>query len=314
VTPLRVGTRGSALALWQARTVVSHIEQTGTRAEIVVIKTGGDRLQDRPLSEIGGKGLFVKEIEDALLEHEIDIAVHSAKDMSAVLPNGLAIAAVLPREDPRDALVLRRGTTVVDFNAALEHLGEMPSVGTGSVRRMAQLSVVLPHATFSPIRGNVDTRLRKLDDGDYEVLVLAAAGLQRLGLGARISAAIPIAVCIPAPGQGIVAIEIRVDDARARDAVSRADDRAAGASLAAERSIVTALGGGCQLPLGAIAVHERNGLTLHAMVATPDGRRVVRRSLSGALDDPAALGARVAEELASAGAVAILDALRATNS
>jgi hydroxymethylbilane synthase len=314
VTPLRVGTRGSALALWQARTVVSHIEQTGTRAEIVVIKTGGDRLQDRPLSEIGGKGLFVKEIEDALLEHEIDIAVHSAKDMSAVLPNGLAIAAVLPREDPRDALVLRRGTTVVDFNAALEHLGEMPSVGTGSVRRMAQLSVVLPHATFSPIRGNVDTRLRKLDDGDYEVLVLAAAGLQRLGLGARISAAIPIAVCIPAPGQGIVAIEIRVDDARARDAVSRADDRAAGASLAAERSIVTALGGGCQLPLGAIAVHERNGLTLHAMVATPDGRRVVRRSLSGTLDDPAALGARVAEELASAGAVAILDALRATNS
>jgi hydroxymethylbilane synthase len=314
VTPLRVGTRGSALALWQARTVVSHIEQTGTRAEIVVIKTGGDRLQDRPLSEIGGKGLFVKEIEDALLEHEIDIAVHSAKDMSAVLPNGLAIAAVLPREDPRDALVLRRGTTVVDFNAALEHLGEMPSVGTGSVRRMAQLSVVLPHATFSPIRGNVDTRLRKLDDGDYEVLVLAAAGLQRLGLGARISAAIPIAVCIPAPGQGIVAIEIRLDDARARDAVSRADDRAAGASLAAERSIVTALGGGCQLPLGAIAVHERNGLTLHAMVATPDGRRVVRRSLSGTLDDPAALGARVAEELASAGAVAILDALRATNS
>jgi hydroxymethylbilane synthase len=314
VTPLRVGTRGSALALWQARTVVSHIEQTGTRAEIVVIKTGGDRLQDRPLSEIGGKGLFVKEIEDALLEHEIDIAVHSAKDMSAVLPNGLAIAAVLPREDPRDALVLRRGTTVVDFNAALEHLGEMPSVGTGSVRRMAQLSVVLPHATFSPIRGNVDTRLRKLDDGDYEVLVLAAAGLQRLGLGARISAAIPIDVCIPAPGQGIVAIEIRLDDARARDAVSRADDRAAGASLAAERSIVTALGGGCQLPLGAIAVHERNGLTLHAMVATPDGRRVVRRSLSGTLDDPAALGARVAEELASAGAVAILDALRATNS
>jgi hydroxymethylbilane synthase len=314
VTPLRVGTRGSALALWQARTVVSHIEQTGTRAEIVVIKTGGDRLQDRPLSEIGGKGLFVKEIEDALLEHEIDIAVHSAKDMSAVLPNGLAIAAVLPREDPRDALVLRRGTTVVDFNAALEHLGEMPSVGTGSVRRMAQLSVVLPHATFSPIRGNVDTRLRKLDDGDYEVLVLAAAGLQRLGLGARISAAIPIAVCIPAPGQGIVAIEIRLDDARARDAVSRADDRAARASLAAERSIVTALGGGCQLPLGAIAVHERNGLTLHAMVATPDGRRVVRRSLSGTLDDPAALGARVAEELASAGAVAILDALRATNS
>jgi hydroxymethylbilane synthase len=314
VTPLRVGTRGSALALWQARTVVSHIEQTGARAEIVVIKTGGDRLQDRPLSEVGGKGLFVKEIEDALLGRDIDIAVHSAKDMSAALPDGLAIAAVLPREDPRDALVLRKGTAVVDFNAALEHLGEMPSIGTGSVRRMAQLAAVVPQATFSPIRGNVDTRLRKLDNGEYEVLVLAAAGLQRLGLGARISAAIPIEVCIPAPGQGIVAIEIRMDDATARDAVSRADDRAAGVSLAAERSIVTALGGGCQLPLGAIAVHERNGLTVHAMVATPDGSRVVRRRLTGTLENPAALGARVAEELARAGAVAILDTLRATNS
>jgi hydroxymethylbilane synthase len=313
VTPLRVGTRGSALALWQAQTVAAHINRGGTGAQIVVIKTGGDRLQDRPLSEVGGKGLFVKEIEDALLAHEIDIAVHSAKDMSAVLPDGLTIAAVLPREDPRDALVLPRGTAVVDFNAALEHLGEMPSIGTGSVRRIAQLAAVLPQATFSPIRGNVDTRLRKLDNGDFEVLVLAAAGLQRLGLGARISAAIPIEVCIPAPGQGIVAIEIRADDLRARDVVSAADDSAAAASLQAERSIVTALGGGCQLPLGAIAVHEGNGLTVHAMVATPDGSRVVRRTLSGSMDNPTALGARVADELAGAGAIAILDALRATN-
>jgi len=313
VTPLRVGTRGSALALWQAQTVAAHINRAGARAEIVVIKTGGDRLQDRPLSEVGGKGLFVKEIEDALLAHEIDIAVHSAKDMSAVLPDGLTIAAVLPREDPRDALVLPRGTAVVDFSAAVEHLGEMPSIGTGSVRRIAQLAAVLPQATFSPIRGNVDTRLRKLDNGDYEVLVLAAAGLKRLGLGARISAAIPVEVCIPAPGQGIVAIEMRVDDLRARDAVSAADDSAAAASLQAERSIVTALGGGCQLPLGAIAVHERHGLTVHAMVATPDGSRVVRRTLSGSVDNPTALGARVADELASAGAIAILDALRATN-
>jgi hydroxymethylbilane synthase len=313
VTPLRVGTRGSALALWQAQTVAAHINRAGARAEIVVIKTGGDRLQDRPLSEVGGKGLFVKEIEDALLADEIDIAVHSAKDMSAVLPEGLTIAAVLPREDPRDALVLPRGTAVVDVSAALEHLGEMPSIGTGSVRRIAQLAAVLPQATFSPIRGNVDTRLRKLDDGDYEVLVLAAAGLKRLGLGTRISAAIPVEVCIPAPGQGIVAIEMRIDDLRARDAVSAADDSAAAASLQAERSIVTALGGGCQLPLGAIAVHERHGLTVHAMVATPDGSRVVRRTLSGSVDNPTALGARVADELASAGAIAILDALRATN-
>jgi hydroxymethylbilane synthase len=310
VTPLRIGTRGSALALWQARTVAALIERAGRRTEIVVIKTGGDRLQEAPLSETGGKRLFVKEIEDALLVRHIDIAVHSAKDMSAVLPDGLAIAAVLPREDPRDALVLGNGTSVVDFNAALAHLGEMPEIGTSSVRRIAQLATVLPQATFVPIRGNVDTRLRKLDSGDYEALVLAAAGMLRLGLGARISTAIPVDVCIPAPGQGIVAVEIRTDDARARDAVSSANDRAAAVSLTAERAIVTALGGGCQLPLGAIAVHDRGGLTMHAVVATPDGCRAVRRDVSGPLDDPAALGTHLAGELVKAGAMEILDGLQ----
>ena len=252
----------------------------------------------------------MKEIEDALLARDIDIAVHSAKDMSAVLPYGLAIAAVLPREDPRDALVLGNGTSVVDFNAAMAHLGEMPEIGTSSVRRIAQLAAVLPQATFAPIRGNVDTRLRKLDSGDYEALVLAAAGMIRLGLGARISTAIPVDVCTPAPGQGIVAIEIRTDDARARDAVASANDRAAAVSLAAERTIVTALGGGCQLPLGAIAVHDRNGLTMHAVVATPDGRRAIRRDASGPIDDPGALGARLAGELVKAGALEILDRVR----
>lgn len=307
---LKIGTRGSALALWQAKTVAALIERAGRRVEIVVIRTGGDRLQERPLSEPGGKRLFVKEIEDALLGRDIDIAVHSAKDMSAILPEGLAVAAVLPREDPRDALVLRDGTPAVDFTAALEHLGEMPAIATSSVRRMAQLSTVLPQATFTPIRGNVDTRLRKLDSGDYEALVLAAAGLNRLGYGARISAAIPIDVCIPAPGQGIVAIEIREDDARARDAVASVNDPAAAISLIAERSIVAALGGGCQLPLGAIALHEENGLLMRAVVATPDGRRTIRRESSGAPHEAEALGARVARELASAGAAEILDSVR----
>jgi len=255
----------------------------------------------------------VKEIEDGLLARNIDIAVHSAKDMSAVLPDGLTIAAVLPREDPRDALVLGNGTSVVDFNAALAHLGEMPEIATSSVRRIAQLATVLPQATFAPIRGNVDTRLRKLDSGDYEALVLAAAGMLRLGLGARISTAIPVDVCTPAPGQGIVAIEIRADDARARDAVASANDRAAALSLAAERTIVTALGGGCQLPLGAIAVHNRNGLTMHAVVATPDGRRTIRRDASGPIDDPGALGTRLANDLVQAGAAEILDRVRTAN-
>jgi len=310
VTALKIGTRGSALALWQARTVAALITKAGGHAEIVVIKTGGDRLQDAPLSEVGGKRLFVKEIEDALLTAEIDLAVHSAKDMSAVLPEGLAIAAVLPREDPRDALVLGNGTAVVDFNAALAHLGEMPAIATGSVRRIAQLAAVLPQATFAPIRGNVDTRLRKLDAGDYEALVLAAAGLRRLGLGARITAAIPVEVCMPAPGQGIVAIEIRADDPRARDAVASVNDADAAASLAAERAVVTALGGGCQLPLGAIAVHDRNGLTLHAVVSTLDGRLAIRRTASGPLHDPEGLGARLAHDLARSGAGEILNQLR----
>jgi hydroxymethylbilane synthase len=310
VSPLKIGTRGSALALWQARTVAALIEKAGRRAEIVVIKTGGDRLQEAPLSEAGGKRLFVKEIEDALLARDIDIAVHSAKDMSAVLPDGLDIAAVLPREDPRDALVLGNGTSVFDFNAALAHLGERPQIGTSSVRRIAQLAAVLPQATFAPIRGNVDTRLRKLDGGGYEALVLAAAGVLRLGLGARLSAAIPIDVCTPAPGQGIVAIEIRTEDAGARDAVASANDRGAAVSLAAERTIVTALGGGCQLPLGAIAVHDRNGLTMHAVVATPDGSRAIRRTASGPMDDPSDLGTRLAGELIQAGGLEILDRLR----
>ena len=310
MTPLKIGTRGSALALWQARTVAALIAKGGGQAEIVVIRTGGDRLQEAPLSEVGGKRLFVKEIEDALLAGEIDVAVHSAKDMSAVLPDGLVIAAVLPREDPRDALVLGNGTVVVDFNAALTHLGERPAIATGSVRRIAQLAAVLPQATFAPIRGNLDTRLRKLDAGDYEALVLAAAGLRRLGLGARITAAIPVEVCIPAPGQGIVAIEIRADDDRACDAVASVNDATATASLVAERALVTALGGGCQLPLGAIAVHDRNGLTMHAVVATLDGRRAIRRNASGPLDDPAAIGTQLARELARAGADEILDAVR----
>lgn len=308
--PLRIGTRGSALAMWQARAVASHVEDAGGQTELVVIHTAGDRLQEVVLSETGGKRMFVKEIEDALLNGTIDIGVHSAKDMSAVLPDGLAIAAVLPREDPRDALVLADSASVVDFDAALAHLGETPMIGTGSVRRSAQLAAAVPRATFIPIRGNVDTRLRKLDEGQYEALVLAAAGLRRLGLSARISAAIPIELCTPAPGQGIVAIEIRADDGRARDGVAHANDSAAGVSLAAERTVVTALGGGCQLPLGAIAIHDRNGLTIHAMVATADGRQVIRRSASGNSRDPEGLGARVAADLVAAGAMDILAPLR----
>ncbi|HEX9366203.1 MAG TPA: hydroxymethylbilane synthase [Vicinamibacterales bacterium] len=308
--PLRIGTRGSALALWQARTVAALLETRGTAVEIVVIKTEGDRLQDAPLTEAGNKGLFVKEIEEALLEGRVDLAVHSAKDMPAVSREALAIAAVLPREDSRDALVLPGAPAATAFEIATTALGPTPSIGTGSVRRIAQLAVLVPGARFQPIRGNVDTRLRKLDAGDFDAIVLASAGLRRLGLGARISAAIPHAACIPAPGQGIVAIQIRRDDAPARRAVAPLNDALAGASLEAERAVVAALGGGCRLPLGAVAVPSGDELEMRAIVASPDGGRRVTRSGRGPLARPAELGRRIAEDLAKAGAIAILDEVR----
>jgi hydroxymethylbilane synthase len=310
VKALRLGTRGSALALWQARTVAALVESSGTPVEIVVIRTAGDRLQQAPLSDVGGKRLFVKEIEDALLDGAIDLAVHSAKDMSAVLPDGLEIAAVLPREDPRDAVVLQAGRVPADFTSALTHLQADAVIGTGSVRRAAQLATLLPHARFAGVRGNVDTRLGKLDNGDFDALVLAAAGLRRLGLASRISALIPIESCVPAPGQGIVAIEIRSADARARQALASSGDPATAVCLTAERTVVTALGGGCQLPLGAIALHASGGLRMHGLVATLDGSRIVRREVAGSETDPAGVGLRLAEALSEGGAMDILGALR----
>jgi hydroxymethylbilane synthase len=311
--PLRLGTRGSHLALWQARTVAHLLEQRGAAVEIVAIKTSGDRLQDAALTDAGGKRLFVKEIEDALLDRTIDVAVHSAKDMPAVLPDGLSVAAVLPREDPRDALVLPGGRTAEHVGAAQAMLGQNPSIGTGSVRRIAQLATMVPHARFAPIRGNVDTRLRKLDDGGYDALVLAVAGLKRLGFGARVSLAIPVAACIPAPGQGIVAIEIRADDAATREAVAAVNDSSAAQSLDAERALVNALGGGCQLPLGAIALPLDGDLDMHAVVASVDGKRLVKRRDRGPASQPAALGRRVADELVRGGALEILDEVRSAH-
>src|SRR3954469_5535428 len=308
--PLRIGTRGSHLALWQARTVAALIEQRGHDVELMVIKTSGDRLQEAPLAEVGGKRLFVKEIEDALLTNEIDLAVHSAKDMPAVLPEGLEVAAVLPREDPRDALVLPGGTQAVDLAAAVARMGDSPTIGTSSVRRIAQLAALLPRARFEPIRGNVDTRLRKLDAGGFDALVLASAGMKRLGFGARISAPIPPADCVPAPGQGIVAMEIREADQGTRSCLQPINDGMSGVCLAAERALVAALGGGCQLPLGAIALPVDGELDMHAIVSSVDGRRSVRRQARGVVSDPVRLGQRLAEELAAGGATGLLDEVR----
>jgi hydroxymethylbilane synthase len=308
-TPLRIGTRGSQLALWQARAVATRLEAHGIAAELVLIKTSGDRLQSAPMSDLGGKRLFVKEIEDALLAGDVDVAVHSAKDMPALLPDGLTIAATLPREDPRDAFVMPDGERLDDVAAALKTRTTL-RIGTSSVRRIAQLRSQFPAAAFLPIRGNVDTRLRKLDAGEYDALVLAAAGLRRLGFSERISAAISSHDCVPAPGQGIVAIEIRADDRDSRQALERMHDPVAGAALDAERAVVDALGGGCQLPLGALATVHGGQMELHAAVCSPDGTRVIRAHAGGSTSAATALGDRVAEQLIRDGALDVLDAAR----
>ena len=317
---LRLGSRGSQLALFQARLVAERIAAAGGPAcDIVVIKTSGDRLQQAPLSDIGGKRLFVKEIEDALISRDIDLAVHSSKDMPAVLPEGLDVGSVLEREDARDALVLpapsavAKGQSAASTNQTVE---AAVRVGTGSVRRIAQLRQRFPTAEFLNVRGNIDTRLRKLDSGEYDLLVLAAAGLRRLGFGARISLSLSIEECVPAPGQGIIAIEIRADDAPTRQAVARVNNDDAAQALDAERALVSALGGGCQMPIGGIAqplgAHD---LDLHAIVTSVDGARAIRYRHSGPRGDATGLGRRVADELLKRGAAEILseaESVRAT--
>lgn len=316
MTPLRIGTRGSALALWQANTVAAELRRRGADVEIVRITTQGDRRQDAPLTEAAGKGVFVKEIEDALFRNEIDVAVHSSKDMSAVMPDGLAIAAVLPREDPRDALIFPRARSPVaqdvaqDFSPALARLGDTPRIATSSPRRVAQLRAAIPGARFETIRGNVDTRLRKLDAGEADALVLAAAGLRRLGLSQRISAYIPVDLCVPAPGQGIVAVQVRRDDERAYALVAAMSDTAARLALAAEQAVVVALGGGCQLPLGVLAQIHRTELAVRAVAASLDGGRTVSGEARGTgttVEAATALGARLAHDLLARGARTILE-------
>jgi hydroxymethylbilane synthase len=315
---LRLGTRGSQLALWQANTVAARLAAAGgPPCRIVVIRTTGDRLHDAPLSEVGGKRLFVKEIEDALLRDEIDLAVHSSKDMPAVLPDSLAIAAVLPREDPADAVVLPAMADGAGRIATIEdlvtQLGGSPSIGTGSVRRIAQLTRLFPGAAFQPIRGNLDTRLRKLDEGAHHALVLAAAGLRRLGFAARISFALPVEVCVPAPGQGIVAIEVRTADTPMHRLLGTINDEGSAAALTAERALVQALGGGCQTPVGALASPAGGEtLSLAAVVVALDGSRAIRGQARGPRAEAADLGTRLGAQLIADGAGEILaDARRA---
>jgi hydroxymethylbilane synthase len=295
---LVIASRGSQLALWQARWVEQQLAALGHVCRIEIIRTTGDKITDVPLAKVGGKGLFTKEIEEALLEGRANLAVHSLKDLPTELPDGLALAAVPEREDARDALV---GARLADLAAGAR-------VGTSSLRRAAQLRQLRPDLEIESIRGNLDTRLRKLDEGQYGAIVVAAAGLQRLGLSWRIAELFaPEAMC-PAVGQGALAIETRAEGAgmAACRALDHAPTRAA---VTAERAVLAALGGGCQVPIGAYAVAEGGRLRIQAVVVAPDGSRSVRHAAEAPEADAERLGRDVGRELLAHGAQPILDAV-----
>ena len=302
--PLIIGSRGSKLALWQAEQARERLQALNPQLDvhIEIIKTTGDVKND-PLSVIGGKGVFTKELEDALLDGRIDIAVHSLKDLPTILPDGLSIAAICEREDARDALVLRAGTE----NGSLLHLPRGAVVGTSSQRRLAQLKALRGDVEVRDLRGNVDTRIRKLDGGQYDAVILASAGLVRLGLQDRISARISISEMLPAVGQGAIAIEARSDNEFAVQSVSRLDHRETRLACLAERAFLRGLGGGCQFPIAAHAVLDGDVLRLDGLVAKPDGSEILRGSSSGT--DPESLGASLAAELSAQGADSILHQL-----
>lgn len=298
---LVIGSRGSQLALWQANWVKGRLAASGVECRIEIIHTTGDKITGVALSKVGTKGLFTKEIEEALLDGSIDLAVHSLKDMPTDLPPGLTLAATPAREDPGDALVGRK----------LSDLSQGARVGTSSLRRSAQLRAVRPDLTIDDIRGNVDTRLRKLDEGRYETIVLASAGLRRLGLQHRIVETLDPDVMCPAVGQGALAIETRADGGPAFEACRTLEDQATRVAVTAERALLASLGGGCQVPIGAYAVVQNGSVKLRAVVISPDGTRIVRKSSEGESINAERIGRDLGEQLLAAGGRAILEAVYA---
>jgi hydroxymethylbilane synthase len=295
---LRIGTRGSMLAKWQAESIRKKLfAATGVEAEIVIIKTSGDRMQQAPLAQIGGKGIFIKELEDALLEETIDVAVHSVKDVPTDIPSRLMFPAVCRRDDVRDCLV---GST-------LANLRHGARVGTSSLRRQAQFRHLRPDLDLRDLRGNVDTRLRKVESGEYEAVVLAKAGLDRLGLSQRISEVLSPEVCMPAVGQGAIAVECRLKDTEAGDLLAPLDDAETRTAILAERALLAALQGGCQVPLGAWARVERGELLLDACVCSVDGSQYVKQRATAPPEQAAQLGEHMARLLIEAGAQSILE-------
>ena len=299
--PLRIGSRGSILARWQAEFVRNQLFQlTGVEAEIVIVKTSGDKMQQAPLTQIGGKGIFIKELEEALLEESVDLAVHSVKDIPTDTPGRLFFPAVCRRDDVRDCLVSNKGTL-------LANLKEGARVGTSSLRRQAQLRHHRPDLDIRELRGNVDTRLRKVESGVYEAIVLSKAGLDRLGWSQKITEPLSTEISLPAVGQGAIAIESRVKDQEAAEILGKLDDEETRTVIIAERALLAALQGGCQVPLGAWARMERGELVMEAVVCSVDGVQYVRQKASAPPEQAAELGQKMAQMLIEGGARNILD-------
>jgi len=302
---LTIGTRGSKLALWQANWIKDRLEafHPGLQVTLNVIKTKGDKIQDVPLAKVGGKGLFVKEIEEALLDGRIDIAVHSMKDMPAAIPDGLCIGAIPEREVPLDVLIGREGLP-------LDKLAANPRIGTSSLRRAAQLKHARPDVAIVPLRGNLDTRLRKLDEGQMDAIVLAAAGVTRLGQAERITEVLPPESMLPAVGQGALCVEARAEDPVITPLTAPLDHAATRHAVRAERAFLARLEGGCQVPIAGYATLDGEHLSMTGLVADLDGRTMLRRTLEGPAARAEAIGLALAEQLLEQGAGSILDSLQ----
>ncbi|MCX5852567.1 MAG: hydroxymethylbilane synthase [Deltaproteobacteria bacterium] len=301
---VKIGTRGSDLALAQARLVAAHLEKRhhGLAAEIVPIRTKGDRMQNVSLVTIGGKGVFVKELEEALLSGDVDCAVHSMKDVPVELPEGLDIGAVPEREDPRDVLVSRG-------NRKIEELPKGARIGTGSLRRTTQLKNLLPDIEVVPIRGNLDTRIKKIETEGLDGIIVAAAGMKRMGWAGRISQFIPVEVMVPAAGQGVIGVEVRADDGRIRELVSFLNHPVTVTELSAERAFLKHLGGGCQVPIACLARVTRDSLVVKGLVGTINGAYIVADEVKGPAEKWEELGKSLAEIILSRGGKAILDSV-----
>lgn len=301
-----IGTRESRLALWQANWVKARLQEGAPEYSyrIVGIKTLGDKILDTALSKIGDKGLFTKELELALQRGKIDLAVHSMKDLPTVLPAGLVIGAVCCRENPGDALVARK-------HKKLDQLPEKALIGTSSLRRSAQLLHNRSDLRLRPLRGNVETRLRKMEDERLDAVVLSVAALQRLGLSERITQLLPPEICLPAVGQGAIGVEIRAGDETIQNLVLKIEDCDSRTALTAERAFLGRLEGGCQIPVGALGMVAQGRLRLEGVVASPDGRQLLRASLSGPAEEAAAIGTGLAEKLVQMGAGELLRQMRA---